>query len=467
MQKLSIGDIERTLPSSSHGQEVQAAIMDLLSQNPICTVVLDDDPTGTQTVHDVDVLTKWTPEGIREQFRTGNSLFYILTNSRSKDEGTAIRINEEIGRMIFDEASEAGVRIRIISRSDSTLRGHYPAETEALRKTLKLDDATVVLVPAFFEGGRYTIGDVHYVEERGILTPAADTPFAADRTFGYQASNLRRWVVEKTRGKVKETEIDSLSLEDLRTKEIESLTDHVHGKQCQVLIVNAITHNDLERAVLALMRSELKGKKYIYRTAASIVPIIAGQIPRDILNAEDLEVKNDAGGLIVVGSYVPKTTAQLEYLIHKNNVVPCELPVKEMLLWDLDGLTIREIGKEISGNLAGGKHMVVYTSRELIEGADKKESLNIVNQVAEKVNRIVREISVRPAYLIAKGGITSSDIATKCLGVRKAFVKGQILPGIPLWQIDGKWPGLNYVVFPGNVGTDRALSEVFEKFTGS
>jgi uncharacterized protein YgbK (DUF1537 family) len=74
---------------------------------------------------------------------------------------------------------------------------------------------------------------------------------------------------------------------------------------------------------------------------------------------------------------------------------------------------------------------------------------------------LVQRITATPRFLVAKGGITSSDIATGGLGVRRAHVLGQLIPGVPVWRLgaESRFPGMAYVVFPGNVGDDRALAE--------
>ncbi len=95
-------------------------------------------------------------------------------------------------------------------------------------------------------------------------------------------------------------------------------------------------------------------------------------------------------------------------------------------------------------------------------GVDAESSLAIGRRVSDGLVAIVRAISVRPRYLLAKGGITSSDIATQGLGVKRALVLGQLLPGVPVWQLgpETRYPGLGYIVFPGNVGGPQALAEV-------
>ena len=67
-----------------------------------------------------------------------------------------------------------------------------------------------------------------------------------------------------------------------------------------------------------------------------------------------------------------------------------------------------------------------------------------------------------------KGGITSSDVGTKALAVKKARVLGQIQPGIPVWQTgaESRFPGTPYVIFPGNVGEDGTLKAAAEVLLG-
>jgi len=88
--------------------------------------------------------------------------------------------------------------------------------------------------------------------------------------------------------------------------------------------------------------------------------------------------------------------------------------------------------------------------------------LDIGRRVSDALIAIVQGLAVTPRYLIAKGGITSSDTATHGLGVRRAVVLGQAIPGVPVWQLgaESKYPGLGYVVFPGNVGADTALADL-------
>ena len=156
-------------------------------------IVLDDDPTGVQTVHDVPVYTDWSYERIRQGFLEPGKMFFLLTNSRSFCPDRTRQVHREIGRELALAGKELGIGFAVVSRGDSTLRGHYPLETEVLKETLESCTGEEihgeVFCPFFSEGGRYTYGNVHYVKEGDWLVPADMTEFAKDKTFGYQASD--------------------------------------------------------------------------------------------------------------------------------------------------------------------------------------------------------------------------------------------------------------------------------------
>ena len=179
-------------------------------------VVLDDDPTGTQTVSGIPVLTEWPVDALHAELANEGSAFYLLTNSRSLPLAQAQALNAQIGANLRLAAWRASRSFVVVSRSNSTLRGHFPGEVEALAEALGQDFDAWLIIPFFLEGGRYTIDDVHYVAEGDRLVPAGETEFARDAAFGYQASNLRRWVAEKTGGRIPAESVASISLADLR-----------------------------------------------------------------------------------------------------------------------------------------------------------------------------------------------------------------------------------------------------------
>ena len=429
-------------------------------------IVLDDDPTGTQTVHTLPVLTEWSAETLQTELSNDFPAFYILTNSRSFSLAEAKSINIEIGQNLVKAARLALRRYVVVSRSDSTLRGHFPGEVEALAEALEQGFAGWIINPFFMEGGRYTVGDIHYVEENGRLVPAGMTEFARDRVFGYASSNLCHWVEEKTSGRISSRDVLSISIEDIRlggpnkvTELLMTLTDG------QICIVNAAGYRDLEVFVQGLLGAESNGKRFLYRTASSFVQVRAGLTAKALLKGADLNMPNTGGGLIVVGSYVPKTTSQLNELLDLPEITGIEIRVEDLLNGSRRQDEIARAAALVEKALQKSEDVVIYTSRKLVTVESAESNLSIGKRVSEGLIDILRLITTCPRYLIAKGGITSSDIATKALTVKRALVLGQILPGVPVWQLgpESRYPGMPYIVFPGNVGDSGALAEVVEE----
>ncbi len=427
-------------------------------------VVLDDDPTGTQTVHDVPVLTVWDVETLRGEFAQPGPCFYILTNSRSLAPEAAARLNREIARNLKTAVGPG--KFTVVSRSDSTLRGHFPLETDVLTAELGPFDATI-LIPYFEAGGRYSINDIHYVAEGDRLVPAAETPFSRDAAFGYHSSNLREWVEEKTGGRVKAEAVVSVTIDDLRRGGPDAVTKRLAAlSNAAVCIVNAAAPSDLDVFSVGLLAAERAGKRFLFRTAAQIVAARLGLEPCELWKADSRRLPQDAsGGLTIVGSYVPKTTEQLGKLLQHSTIDRVELDVEALLDPNRRDSAIAVALAQTNAALAAGRDVVVFTSRKLITDSDAARSLDIGRQVSDALVSLVQRLEVRPRYLIAKGGITSSDLATRGLGVKRALVAGQLLPGIPVWRLgdETKFPGLDYVVFPGNVGGPHALAEAVNK----
>ncbi|MDF7639856.1 four-carbon acid sugar kinase family protein [Lactobacillus sp. ESL0791] len=462
-----------SLPPEPEFDKVTALLKPALAQFATKIIVLDDDPTGSQTLHDISVYTNWSITSIRQGFAEKNSMFYILTNSRGLTENETKTLHTEIAKNICQVASETRQKFLIISRSDSTLRGHYPLETEILKKviekemTIKYDGE--VIMPFLKEGGRFTINDVHYVQMGEKLVPAGETEFAKDATFGFKSSNLKDWVQEKTVGRYLAKDVTSIELADLRTLNITKITAQLqHVKNFNKVIVNAADYCDVQVFVIALIQAITNGKNFIFRTAAALPKIIGGVSDKPLLTKNDLVAQDTtAGGLIIVGSHVQKSTEQLNELKKLSNIKFIEFNATKILT--KEGLIPEEerVSAEVNKLLQQGRTVTVYTSRKKIEAADNNEehSLKLSVSISEAITNIVKNLTVKPRFLIAKGGITSSDVGVHGLGVKRATVAGQIKPGIPVWNtgMEAKFPKLAYVIFPGNVGNKETLREVVEE----
>lgn len=422
-------------------------------------VVLDDDPTGTQTVHDVPVLTEWSPEGLAAEFAAPGRCCYILTNTRALSREEAAAINRQIGRHLLAASARTRRPFRVVSRSDSTLRGHFPAETDALGETLGPFDATLV-IPAFFEGGRRTAADIHYVGN----VPVAETEFARDPRFGFRSSNLREWVQEKSGGRIRAGAVASLALGQLRGPPAALAAALCGLRGGGVAVVNAEQPDDLRALASALAQAETAGKRFLFRTAASFVAAYAGIEPRPLLRREEIAPPGAGRGLLIVGSHVSRSTEQLRRWSEGTQSVPVMLAAEDLLSSD-PSPAIGAAAARITQALADGRTAALATSRTPVPGSSDHEHAVIARAISLGLVQTLAAVTARPRWIIAKGGITSSDIATGALGVRRALVLGQALPGVPVWRLgpESRWPGMGYLVFPGNVGDSDALLELTRK----
>jgi uncharacterized protein YgbK (DUF1537 family) len=462
----------QSLPSPIDDPELEVRVQVAVADSGRKVIALDDDPTGVQTVHGVAVLARWDSGALAAELRNVRPLFFILTNSRALPEARAVVLNRQIARNLLDASRDTGVPFVVASRSDSTLRGHFPAETDALAAVLGGVDG-VLICPAFFEGGRVTAGDVHFVRDGDRFVPAAATEFARDATFGYSAETLPGWVEEKSHRRIKAAEVVSLTLEEIRgggqIRVAEQLRDVRDG---QPVIVNALDYQDLWTVVLGLLRAEAEGKRFLYRTGASFVRARAGIGARPLLRRSELLGENaprPARGLVVVGSHVRRTTEQLQRLLLAPDMTGIEVAVPELFQGDDDrDQEITRVRRLTDDAIATGRTAVVYTSRQ-VERPAGVEELVVARGVSDALVAIVRGIETRPDFVVGKGGITSSDVGTLGLGAERATVVGQVRPGVPVWRLgpESRLPTMPYIVFPGNVGEVETLAEIVTELIGS
>lgn len=471
-KKLKIDILESYKSVKISEEELDKILFSLIKESRKKIIVLDDDPTGVQTVHDISVYTDWSEESIYSGFNEENRLFYILTNSRGFTVEQTTKCHTEIIERVNKISQETGKEYMIISRGDSTLRGHYPLETELLRKGFEADGKKhidgEIICPFFKEGGRFTIDNVHYVKTGDELVPAGQTEFAKDKTFGYASSNLCEYIEEKTQGKYKAQDVTIISLDELRNVKIDEVTEKLlkvnnFGK----IVVNAIDYCDLKVFAIALYKAMKQGKNYMFRVAAAIVKVVGGISDKSLLTRKDMVIKETSnGGIVVVGSHTQKTTSQVEELKKLKDLIFIEFN-SDLVLDE------KAFEKEITDTLAKeekfigeGKTVVVYTKRKLlvVENDTKEEALIRSVKISDAVQSLVGKLNITPAFVIAKGGITSSDVGTKALHVKRANVLGQIRPGIPVWQTgeESRFPMTPYIIFPGNVGEITTLREAVE-----
>mgnify|MGYP003377872438 CR=1 FL=1 len=436
-------------------------------------VVLDDDPTGVQTVHHIPVYTSWDEETMLQAFREEGSMFFILTNSRGMTHRETVEQHKIMAQNVVKASRETGKDYILISRSDSTLRGHYPWEPLTLKEEIEsLSDKRFdgeIIYPFFQEGGRYTIGGVHYVQEGDQLIPAGQTEFAKDKSFGYKASYLPDWCEEKSQGRYRAQDVVRIAMEDLRSGNVEKICSQLLSlKDFNKVVVDSVNYVDTKVFAIAFCMAVAQGKEFLFRSAAAITKVLGGVPDQPLLARKDLVVAGSTnGGIVLVGSHVNKTTAQLQEL-HNCKYPITFLEFNQHRVLEEGGLEdeVQKMVSRVQEEILQGRTVAVYTRRERfdLDTDDKEKQLQVSVQISDAVTSIIGRLTVQPSFIIAKGGITSSDVGVKALRVHRAMVMGQVRPGIPAWRTgpESKFPNMPYIIFPGNVGTVEDLRIIVE-----
>lgn len=432
-------------------------------------IVLDDDPTGSQTVHGCLLLTRWDVPTLAGALQDASPLFFVLTNTRGMSAQRAAAVTREVCanvRIALAQEAAAGRAINpiLVSRSDSTLRGHYPVETDVIAEELGPFDAHF-LVPAFFEGGRVTRDSIHYLMVNGEPVPVHETEFARDSVFGYSHSHLPDYVAEKTRGRISAEQVERFTLADVRG-DVSARLLALHGNVCGV--VDAEQQSDLDRFAVQIQAAAATGKRFLFRSAASLLTSLAQLGPQPVAPEQMRRyVRGGKAGAVIVGSHVKKTTSQLAELLKQPGVAGLEVDV-ERIGPDRAAL-LEEVRLAAEAAHARGETPVVYTSRVEKTFADQATRLAFGEQVSAFLMDVVRNLPLSIGFLISKGGITSNDVLSDGLALRTSRVLGQILAGCSVVRCPAdhpRYPDLPVVIFPGNVGDENALAIVYNRLHG-
>jgi uncharacterized protein YgbK (DUF1537 family) len=431
-------------------------------------IVIDDDPTGSQTVHGCLLLTRWDVDTLLQGLEDASPLFFVLSNTRGMSADMAAQVTREIClnlRTALDKLAVRGKAVQpiLVSRSDSTLRGHYPVETDVIAETLGPFDAHF-LVPAFFEGGRITRDGIHYLMVDGSPVPVHETEFARDSVFGYHHSYLPDYVEERTGGRIPADQVQRFLLNDVRGDSLPRLMALENNACC---VVDAETQADLGHFAEQLKTAASQGKRFLFRSGASLLTALAGLDPQPVAaEAMSAFVRSDKPGAVIVGSHVKKTTAQLEQLLKEPGIAPLEVDVRQ-----LPNERERVVQQTVQAAAAlheQGLTPAIYTSRIERQFSDQQQRLEFGMQVSGTLMDIVKQLPPTLGFLISKGGITSNDVLSDGLALKASRVLGQILPGCSVVKCPDehpRYPGLPVVIFPGNVGDESALATVYQRLS--
>ena len=433
-------------------------------------IVLDDDPTGSQTVHSCLLLTSWDVDTLRLGLADQSPIFFILTNTRALTPEQAESRTREVTHNLKEALAAEEIKdFLVVSRSDSTLRGHYPIETDVIAEELGPFDAHF-LVPAFFEGGRFTRDSIHYLMVNGVETPVHQTEFAKDSVFAYRHSYLPDYVAEKTKNQIPSDQVERFLLSEIRSGTLPRL---MRLKNNQCVVVDGENQADFDQFASDLINAASQGKRFLFRSAASILTSLAALGSQPIA-AEDMAkyTRNHKPGVVIMGSHVKKSTEQLEQLLKEPNVLGIEVDVSH-LLEDSDEQRqdlLKRTLDQIHEVHQAGKTPVIYTSRQELTFDSVEVRLAFGIKVSDLLMDIVRGLPEDISFLISKGGITSNDVLSKGLNLTTARLLGQVLAGCSMVKTSSKhplFPQLPVVLFPGNVGDANGLVTVYRRLSSS
>ncbi|MGB3402137.1 MAG: four-carbon acid sugar kinase family protein [Microcoleaceae cyanobacterium] len=433
-------------------------------------IVLDDDPTGSQTVHSCLLLTRWDVDTLRLGLEDQSPIFFILTNTRALTPEQAATITREVTHNLKEAIANSSVKdFLVVSRSDSTLRGHYPVETDVIAAELGPFDAHF-LIPGFFEGGRITRDSVHYLDVDGELTPVHETEFAKDSVFGYHHSYLPDYVAEKTQGQIPAESVERFRLGDIRAG-VQPRLMQLQNNQC--VVVDGETQADFDRFASDVLAVASQGKRFLFRSAASILTSLAALGPQPVSPEEMAKYsRGTKPGVVLVGSHVKKSTQQLEQLLKEPDVVGIEVEIAQLLSSgqkSRDQL-LKEVLEQLQDVYQAGRTPVVYTSRQELTFDQVQDRLEFGTAVSALLMDIVRGLPTDIGFLISKGGITSNDVLSDGLALTTARLLGQVIPGCSIVKTSAnhpQFPDLPVVLFPGNVGDAEGLVTVYRRLSQS
>jgi uncharacterized protein YgbK (DUF1537 family) len=464
-------------------------------------VVLDDDPTGSQTVHSCPLLLRWDPATLRRGLAHPSSLLFVLANTRALAPPEAAERVAAICRALRQAlaAEQAEGRCHhwlVVSRGDSTLRSHFPLECDVIAAELGGEGGegggpsqgfeATFLAPAFLPGGRTTVNGVHLLHGAPVHTSA----FARDGLFGYGSSDLAAWAEERSGGRIAAARVERLGLAEL---DAAAGSPQGHEALCARLAAlegNRLVAVDAERpqqlAALGAAVRELtapsaaarwgRPRRFLFQCAASLLNGLV-ELPPQPLEAAGLAALRRQGpegplpGLVLVGSHVSLADAQLAALLAEPGCRGVELPVAK-LARVLEGPAPRQLlasleqawRGQLEACLAAGATPVLHTSRGEVRCASPAERRRLGTALAALMARLAAALAPRLGYVISKGGITTQALLSEGLDLAVVELQGQLLPGLSLvlTPAGAAVARLPVLTFPGNLGEAHSLRQAWE-----
>ena len=425
------------------------------------TFVIDDDPTGAQGQAGVPLLLEWDVAMVEAAVREGAPAIHLLTNSRALDEDGAYATVRNAVETVASVVPDPDVLLR----GDSTLRAHLLPEYAAVRDALWPATAPpLLLVPALPSAGRITRDGMHWLIREGERVPLEETEFATDGNFAYSSSRLAEWAEERSGGYFPAAAGISIGLDSIRADDgaatvCRTLLEAASGPERAVVVPDAETTSDLETVAAGLVAARERSAAIVVRSGPAFASVLSGAGATDVVPLPSV----DRGLLVVVGSHVPMSTAQLAQL---NACRPGSLVELDAatLAGDDGESAIAAAAARARSRLSRDRLAVVATQRTV---EPKALGPDAGMRVARGLAKVVGALRDSFDVLLSKGGITSAVNVGQGLDVKRARILGPVANGIALWEV---YPAAGkprpVIVFPGNVGDADELAEIVQLMIG-
>jgi uncharacterized protein YgbK (DUF1537 family) len=459
-------------------------------------VCFEDDPMGVQQSHDVYLVTDNSISGIQSGILaardSGHRLVFILTNSRAYTTKETMRLCREIAQSLCRIIDKNNLRIRVGFRGDSTLRGHFPVEPIVFSKILEhcfgKYDGIIVTYAFLTEMRRITVDGIQLLRVRKDdgsfwYRPVHLTEFAKDERFSYSTSNMSEFIEYKASSSgidgAKASDVLHIDLGDIRTGGPEAVREKLmEAQNGRIVVVDIVSHRDLQVLVLGILLAEREGKNYIYQTAASFPPARVNMSGSPILTRKDLLRFPESTGHILClwGSIVDLSNTHLERVLKSfPQIAQIPLDVRKVLENSRERENaVVSAANNVEDAFRIGKHAIVYTYPRSqyppMRLSEESKALN-EQEISSSLQSVYGKIGLRPSIVLFKGG-TTSGMGLVGSGVDRVYVLGQISSGVPMVKAsihsnqDHFSEHVLFIIGPGNVGLPDTYVEIIEKLTG-
>ncbi len=427
-------------------------------------IVIDDDPTGSQTVHNCPLLLSWHVEALVKGLQHPANVLFILANTRALPRREAEARLRTICRHLKQALDHLGLENwQVASRGDSTLRGHFPLDVQVLSQELG-PFALWFLLPAFLPGGRTTVAGQHLLQGQ----PVHLSSYAKDSRFGYSTSSLAAWVEEKSAGEIQQETVTAIYQEDYTN------SSHLQNRLASlpmgsVVTVDASQPEHLVSFGRVVQQRHRQGCRDLFWGAASLINALVAMGPqtwtgKDLAMVRRRDSWGPQPGVIVVGSHQLSSDRQLAQLLTAPSIRALEIPLEPLLQPQFPAHLVPHLGLALERTLKQEhRTAVLYTSRgERLRGNEPGQ-LALARAIAQLQEALLRPLQSSLGYVISKGGSTSDTLLRHVLSVDHVMLRGQVMPGISLVQsatVPGQPPGLPVICVPGNVGPDETLLDL-------